>query len=74
VGDEKTSPEICFGLEAERYRKEVNRYNKKKRRKKFKELWRNTISFNLYNRKFDIDLDYVIQKRRKRYEDTLIHN
>jgi hypothetical protein len=74
VRDEKNSPEICSGLDAERYRKEVNRYNKKKRRKKYKELWRNTISFNLYNGKFDIALNYIIQKRRKIYEEEILYN
>jgi hypothetical protein len=40
----------------------MNHYNKKKRRKKYKKLWRNTISLNLYNGNFDINLNYVIQK------------
>jgi hypothetical protein len=68
--DEKEFPDIYSpGWDADIYREKKNRYNKKKRRKKYKKLWRNTIPLSLYNGKIGIDLNYIIQRRKIRYND-----
>jgi hypothetical protein len=46
----------------------VNKNIKKKRRKKYKKLWNSTISLREYNGRIDIDKNYVVERRKARYE------
>jgi hypothetical protein len=72
VRDEKDSIYNWSKSDTEKYRKEENRYAKKKHRKKNKKLWKNIISLNSYNWRSDIYLSYIIQKRKERYEEDEI--
>jgi hypothetical protein len=59
---------LGFEIETECYREKVNKKFKKKWRKKYKKLWNNTISLQEYNRRIEIDKNYVIQRREARYK------
>jgi hypothetical protein len=61
--DEKECPEICIPvLDATIYIEKKNKYNKKKR-KKYKKLWHNTILLKQYSGEINIDLNYISQRR-----------
>jgi hypothetical protein len=61
---EEKQPEYFLpGLEAECYKKKINKNYKKKRRKKYKKLWNNPISLKEYIEKIVTDENYTIKRR-----------
>jgi hypothetical protein len=72
IEDEKKFSEIREpGLERDFYDKEESWQAKKKRKKRYNKLWRNTIPLTLYRGILEVSFEFV-KRRRKKYSYSIL--
>jgi hypothetical protein len=77
VKDEKRFPEILDpGIHRDCYEKEVKWEVKKKRKKRYKKLWENTVPLTWYRGTFEISYEMVKRRRKEQEKEEifLFHN